>query len=117
MHSKNQCTTSITRSAAGPHKIIKSYVKMTSVATEKNSIRDIFESLKVVRNGTEDDPELRSSDDGKVWGVKMMDEPSRPTYVLYAGLDAKDLACEAADYEMDDEDDDEEEEEDEEEDQ
>ena len=75
---------------------------------DKKSIQDIFESLVVIRKGSEDDAELRSSDDGKVWGVKMMDEPSRPTYVLYAGTDAKELASDAADYDLEDSGDDDE---------
>ena len=73
-----------------------------AIPTDKKSVQDIFESLTVVRKGSEDDAELRSSDDGKVWGVKMMDEPSRPTYVLYAGTDARDLACDAADFDQED---------------
>jgi len=81
---------------------------------DKKSVEDIFESLEIVRKGSEDDAELRASEDGKVWGVKMMDEPSRPTYVLYAGTDARDLACDAADYERVDEEEDEEDDEEEE---
>jgi len=79
---------------------------------DKKSIQDIFESLTVVRKGTEDDFEVRASSDEKVWGVKMWDEPSRPTVVLYAGTDAKELACDAADFDMEEEDEDEEEEDD-----
>ncbi len=75
--------------------------------SDKKSLQDIFETLHVVRRGSEDDFEVRASDDQKVWGVKMWDEPSRPTFVLYAGSDAKELACDAADYDMEDEDDEE----------
>src|SRR5262249_44703833 len=49
-----------------------------ALPADKKSIQDIFESLKVVRKGTEDDFEIRSSADEKVWGVKMWDEPTRP---------------------------------------
>ena len=77
--------------------------------TDKESVQDIFESLAIIRKGSEDDAELRASEDEKVWGVKMMDEPSRPTYVLYSGTNAKELACDAADYEFfDDEEEDDE---------
>jgi hypothetical protein len=79
-----------------------------AIPTEKKSVQDIFESLTIIRKGSEDDPEVRASDDEKVWGVKMSDDPSRPTYVLYAGTDAKDLACDAADYDLSDEAEDEE---------
>jgi hypothetical protein len=75
---------------------------------DKKSVQDIFETLAIVRKGSEDDAELRASEDEKVWGVKMMDEPSRPTYVLYSGTDAKELACDAADYDLSDEEEDEE---------
>ncbi len=84
-----------------------------ALPADRKTLQEIFETLTIVRKGSEDDFELRSSSDGKVWGVKMWDEPSRPTVVLYAGSDAKDLACDAADYdqeddeEEDDEDDDE----------
>ena len=70
------------------------------------ALQAAFDSLTVVRKGTEDDFELRSSGDEKVWGVKLFDEnPNKPTYVLYAGPEAKDLACDLADYDADDEDD------------
>jgi hypothetical protein len=75
--------------------------------TDKKSVQDIFEALTVIRKGSEDDPELRASADEKVWGVKILDD-SKPTYVLYAGTDAKDLACDAADYELEDDEEDEE---------
>src|SRR6266404_7995163 len=80
------------------------FPKITAMAipTDKKSVQDIFETLVVIRKGSEEDPELRASDDEKVWGVKMSDEPSRPTYVLYAGTDAKELACDAADYDISD---------------
>ena len=83
-----------------------------ALPADKKTIQDIFETFKVIQKGTEDDFELRASADEKVWGVKMWDEPSKPTFILYAGPDAKELACDAADYDLDDEDDDEDEEED-----
>ncbi len=83
------------------------------IPSDKKSIQDIFESLTVIRKGTEDDFEVRASTDEKVWGVKMWDEPSRPTYVLYAGTDAKDLACDAADCDLENNEEEEEDEEDE----
>ncbi len=76
-----------------------------ALSADKKSIQEIFESLGVVRKGTEDDFELRSSADEKVWGVKMWDEPSRPTFIVYAGSDAKELACDAADYDLEEEED------------
>ncbi len=82
-----------------------------TIPVDKKSIQDVFETLKVIRKGSEDDFELRASADEKVWGVKMWDEPARPTYVLYAGADARDLACDAADFDQDESDDDEDEEE------
>jgi len=83
-----------------------------AMPTDKKTIQDIFESLSVIRKGTEDDFELRASADEKVWGVKLWDDPSRPTFLLYAGTDARDLACDAADYDQEeDEEEDEEEEE------
>jgi hypothetical protein len=84
-----------------------------AIAPDKKSIQEIFESLKIVRKGTEDDFELRSSADEKVWGVKLWDDISRPTYLLYAGTDARDLACDAADYDLEDEEDEEDDEEEE----
>ena len=75
---------------------------------DKKSIHDIFESLTVIRKATEDDFEVRASADEKVWGVKMWDEPSRPTVVLYAGTDAKELACDAADFDLQNKEEDEE---------
>jgi len=83
-----------------------------TVPADKKTIQDIFETLSVVRKGTEDDFELRASADEKIWGVKMWDEPSKPTFVLYAGSDARDLACDAADYELEEDDEDDEEEDD-----
>jgi hypothetical protein len=75
---------------------------------DKKTLQNLFESLTVIRPGSEDDFELRASADETVWGVRMFDEnPNRPTFVLYAGPDAKELACDAADYDLDDEDDDE----------
>lgn len=69
------------------------------LSADKKTIQGLFESLKVIRKGTEDDFELRASVDEKVWGVKMWDEsPAKATLALYAGPEAKDLACDAADY-------------------
>ena len=83
-----------------------------AIPADKKSIQDIFESLKIIRKESEDDFEVRASDDEKVWGVKMWDEPTRPTFVLYAGSDARDLACDAADFDWDDGDEEEEEDDD-----
>ncbi len=70
-------------------------------------IQSQYEALKVVRKGSEDDFELRASSDEKVWGVKVFsDTPAKPTYVLYSGPDAKEYACDLADYEIEEEDDD-----------
>jgi len=80
-----------------------------TLPADKKSIQEIFETLDIVRAGTEDDAELRASSDQKVWGVKVSDNPTRPTYVLYSGSDAKELACDAADYDVEEEDDDDEE--------
>ncbi len=78
-----------------------------------NSIQQIYESLKVVRKATEDDYELRSSADEKVWGIKVFsDDPKKATLCLYAGPDAKEMACDLADYELDDDGDDEDDEDD-----
>jgi len=78
-----------------------------ALPADKKSIQEMFETLNVVQKGTEDDFELRSSPDEKVWGVRMFDEsPSKPTFVLYAGPEAKELACDAADYDLDDDEDD-----------
>jgi hypothetical protein len=78
-----------------------------------NDIQTLFESLKVVRKGSEDDFELRASDDEKLWGVKLFaDNPDKPTYALYAGPEAREYACEAADYDVDDEEEDEDEDDD-----
>jgi hypothetical protein len=75
---------------------------------DKKSIQTLYESLTVIRAGTEDDFELRASSDEAVWGVRLFDEnPNRPTFVVYAGPDAKDLACDAADYELEDDEDEE----------
>jgi len=82
-----------------------------SVSADKKTIQDIFESLTIIRKGTEDDFELRASTDEKVWGVKLWDDPSRPTFLLYAGSEARELACDAADYDLEDDEDDEEEDE------
>ena len=78
-----------------------------------SDIQQIYESLKVVRKGSEDDFELRASADEKTWGVKMFsDEPGKPTIVLYAGPDAKESACDLADYDIEDDEDDDDEEDD-----
>lgn len=77
-----------------------------AIPADRKSLQEVFDSLKIVRKGSEDDFELRSSEDGKVWGVKMWDEPTRPTVVLYTGADAKELACDAADYDSEEEEDD-----------
>jgi len=70
-------------------------------------IQSVYESLKLVRKGSEDDFELRCSADEKVWGVKMFsDDPAKATYVLYDGPDARESACDLADYDIEDEDDD-----------
>jgi hypothetical protein len=62
----------------------------------------LYETLKIIRKATEDDPELRASDDHAVWGVKLIgDNPAKPTYAIYAGPEAKDYACDLADYEVD----------------
>ncbi len=77
-----------------------------ALPADKKTIQELFESLHVVRKGTEDDFELRSSADEKVWGVRLFDDdPAKPTFVLYAGPDAKELACDAADYDIDEEED------------
>lgn len=74
----------------------------------------IYETLKVKRRGNEDDFEVRCSDDEKVWGVKIIgDSPSKPTFALYAGPDAKEYACDLADFDYDDDDEDDEDDEDE----
>lgn len=78
---------------------------------DKKTLQSLYESLTVVRPGTEDDFELRRSSDETVWGVRLFDDnPSRPTFVLYAGPEAKELACDAADYDLDEEEDDDDEE-------
>ncbi|HVO32950.1 MAG TPA: hypothetical protein VMU17_03485 [Elusimicrobiota bacterium] len=77
-------------------------------------VQSLFDRLTVVRKGTEDDFELRASADEKIWGVRMFDDtPSKPTYVIYAGPEARELACDVADYDPDDADDDADDEEDE----
>lgn len=83
-----------------------------SSPADKKAVQALFDTLNVVRAGSEDDFELRASADESVWGVRMFDEnPNRPTFVIYAGPDAKELAADAADYDLDDEDDDEDDEE------
>jgi hypothetical protein len=69
---------------------------------DSRDLQAYFESLKLVHKGSEDDFELRSSADGKVWAVKaFLDEPGKPTTCLYWGPDAKEFACEMADYDPD----------------
>jgi hypothetical protein len=73
-------------------------------------VQALYDALKVIRKESEDDFELRASEDEKMWGVRMFDEnPNKPTYVLYAGPQAKELACDIADYDLEEdlEDDDE----------
>ena len=85
-----------------------------STPTDKKVVQAIFESLAVIRKGTEDDFELRASADESVWGVRLFDDnPNRPTFALYAGPDAKELACDSADFDVDGADEDEEEDDDE----
>ena len=75
---------------------------------DKKTIQGLYDSLAVVRTGSEDDFELRASADETVWGVRLFDDnPNRPTWVLYAGPNAKELACDAADYDLEEDDDDE----------
>jgi hypothetical protein len=86
---------------------------MSPLPTVAKDIQAIFESLKVIRKGTEDDFELRANEETKIWGVKLFDEnPNKPTYVIYAGPDAKELACDVADYDLDEEDEDDDDDED-----
>lgn len=78
-----------------------------STPVDKKAVQALFDSLNVIRAGSEDDFELRASPDEAVWGVRMFDEnPNRPTFVIYAGPEAKELAADAADYDLDEEDDD-----------
>jgi len=71
-----------------------------------SDLQALYETLKVIRKGTEDDFELRASDDKKVWGVKLTgDSPNKPTFALYAGPDAQEYACDLADYDAEDADD------------
>ncbi len=70
-------------------------------------VQGLYESLRIIRKGTEDDFELRASEDTKVWGVRLFeDNPAEPTFVLYAGPNAGELACDIADYDEDEEEDD-----------
>ena len=72
-------------------------------------VQALYDTLKVIRKGSEDDFELRASEDESVWGVRAFDDnPNKPTYILYAGPDAKELACDVADYDLEEEDEDEE---------
>jgi hypothetical protein len=78
-------------------------VYMSPISGNSRDLVALFETLKVIRPGSEDDFELRTSPDESIWGVKAFDEkPTKPTYILYAGPDAKELACDAADYDLDD---------------
>jgi hypothetical protein len=82
---------------------------MSPIPTVPKDVEALYESLKVVRPGSEDDFELRCSADEQIWGVRAFDDnPNKPTYILYAGPEAKDLACDLADYDVEDEDDDDE---------
>jgi hypothetical protein len=73
-------------------------------------VQALYDSLKVVRRASEDDPEVRRSDDHKIWGVRLAGETaSQSTFAVFAGTDAKDYACDLADYEADDDADDEDE--------
>jgi hypothetical protein len=84
-----------------------------ALSVDKRTIQDQFETLTIVQKGTEDDFELRASADEKVWGVRLFDDdPAKPTFVLYAGPSAKELACDAADYDLEEEEDDDAEEDD-----
>lgn len=75
---------------------------------DKKAVQALYDSLTVIRPGSEDDFELRASPDETVWGVRVFDEnPNRPTVVVYAGPDAKELACDLADYDLDEDEDDE----------
>jgi len=38
---------------------------------DKKAIQALYETLKVIRAGSEDDFELRASDDEAVWGVRL----------------------------------------------
>lgn len=81
---------------------------MSPLPTVAKDIQALFDTLKVVRKGSEDDFELRSSGDESIWGVRAFSEDaSKPTYILYAGPEAKELACDVADYEVEDDDDEE----------
>ena len=78
--------------------------------TTPSDFQAIFNTLKLIRNGSDDDYEIRSSEDGKLWGVKaFIDDPEKPTYILYAGADAKELAADLADLELEEDDDEEDE--------
>ena len=77
-----------------------------SLPTTTRDVQSLYETLKVIRKGSEDDFELRASQDESIWGVRLFeDNPNKPTFVLYAGPDAKELACDVADYDLEDEDD------------
>ena len=79
-------------------------------APEKKTIQALYESLAVVRKGSEDDFELRASSDQSIWGVRLFDEnPNRPTWAIYSGPNAKELACDSADFDLEEDDDEEEE--------
>ena len=77
---------------------------------DPKEIQRLYDSLKLVRKGSEDDYEIRSSADEKVWGVKSFSEsPTKPTYVLYAGPEAKELAADLGDLDLEEQDGDEDE--------
>lgn len=70
-------------------------------------VQSLFDSLKIVRKGNEDDFEVRSSADGLIWGVRAFsDSPSKSTLILYSGPEAKELACDVADYDLEEDEDD-----------
>ncbi len=79
---------------------------MSPLPTTTRDVQSLFETLKVIRKGSEDDFELRASADESIWGVRAFDDdPNKPTYILYAGPEAKELACDVADYDIEEEDD------------
>ena len=81
---------------------------MSPLPTVPKDVQALYETLKVVRKGSEDDFELRSSADETLWGVRAFSEDaSKPTFILYAGPEAKELACDLADYDLEDEEEDE----------
>jgi hypothetical protein len=85
---------------------------MSPLPTVPKDIQALYETLKVVRKGSEDDFEVRSSADETVWGVRAFsDNPAKPTYILYAGPEAKEFATDIADLDIEEDDDEEDDEE------